>query len=122
MATSHVSSSKKTTSKTASNITAKKTLAKKAASTPARKVIVAKAANLLPTANESPRPSASMAAPSQKISSNIGVAKSSIAPEERYKMIAAAAYLRAERRGFASGHALDDWVAAEKEIDAMIYS
>ena len=122
MATSHISPGKKTTSKTASNITAKKTLAKKVASTPARKVIVAKAANLLPAANKASRPSASMAAPSKKITSNIGVAKSSIAPEERYRMIAAAAYLRAERRGFASGHALDDWVAAEKEIDAMLYS
>ena len=46
--------------------------------------------------------------------------KSTVAPEERYKMIAAAAYLRAERRGFASGHALDDWIAAEAEIDAML--
>ena len=35
-------------------------------------------------------------------------------------MIEAAAYLRAENRGFASGHALDDWVAAEAEIDAML--
>ena len=46
--------------------------------------------------------------------------RNAVAPEERYKMIAAAAYSRAERRGFSIGHALDDWIAAEKEIDAML--
>lgn len=40
--------------------------------------------------------------------------------EQRYKSIEAAAYLRAEKRGFASGHALEDWIAAEREIDAML--
>jgi hypothetical protein len=34
-------------------------------------------------------------------------------------MIAEAAYYRAEKRGFAPGQALDDWLAAEKEIDAL---
>lgn len=37
---------------------------------------------------------------------------------DRAKRIAIAAYLRAERRGFAPGHELDDWLAAEREIDA----
>jgi hypothetical protein len=27
-----------------------------------------------------------------------------------------AAYYRAEKRGFASGHALEDWLAAEQEL------
>lgn len=40
--------------------------------------------------------------------------------EERYQMIAATAYLRAEKRHFAAGHALDDWIAAEAEIDAAL--
>lgn len=35
----------------------------------------------------------------------------------RRAMIAEAAYYRAERRGFAPGQELDDWVAAEAEIE-----
>jgi hypothetical protein len=38
--------------------------------------------------------------------------------EERYRAIAHAAYLRAERRGFAPGHEVEDWLAAEAEFDA----
>lgn len=38
-------------------------------------------------------------------------------PERRHRMIAEAAYFRAERRGFEAGHELDDWLAAEAEID-----
>jgi hypothetical protein len=35
-------------------------------------------------------------------------------------MIAIRAYLRAERRGFASGHAQEDWLRAEAEVDRLI--
>ncbi len=35
-------------------------------------------------------------------------------------MIAERAYLRAERRGFAPGLEEEDWLAAEKEIDALL--
>ena len=35
-------------------------------------------------------------------------------------MIAEAAYLRAERRGFDTGHEEEDWLAAEKEVDALL--
>ena len=35
-------------------------------------------------------------------------------------MIAESAYLRAERRGFAPGHEVDDWFAAEREVDALL--
>lgn len=38
----------------------------------------------------------------------------------RETRIAAAAYQRAERRGFAPGCELDDWLAAEGEVDAAI--
>jgi hypothetical protein len=34
-------------------------------------------------------------------------------------MIAEAAYYRAERRGFAPGFELEDWLAAEREILAQ---
>ncbi len=33
---------------------------------------------------------------------------------------AEAAYFRAERRGFAPGHELEDWLAAEKEIEERL--
>ena len=36
--------------------------------------------------------------------------------EVRYRWIAQAAYLRAERRGFAPGQEIDDWLAAEAEF------
>ncbi|HMJ49147.1 MAG TPA: DUF2934 domain-containing protein [Burkholderiales bacterium] len=39
-----------------------------------------------------------------------------IAPDERYKWIAQAAYFRAEKRGFAPGGELEDWLEAEAEI------
>lgn len=38
--------------------------------------------------------------------------------QERYERIAEAAYYRAEQRDFAPGHEVEDWLAAEKEIDS----
>jgi hypothetical protein len=38
-----------------------------------------------------------------------------ISPEERYRMIAEAAYYRAQRRGFL-GDPLQDWLEAEVEV------
>jgi hypothetical protein len=40
--------------------------------------------------------------------------------ESREARIAEAAYWRAERRGFTAGQELDDWLAAEKEVDGDI--
>ncbi len=37
--------------------------------------------------------------------------------ESREARIAEAAYWRAERRGFVAGQELDDWLAAEREVD-----
>ena len=41
--------------------------------------------------------------------------------EDRYEMIAIAAYCRAEQRGFNGGDAMQDWLEAEAEIDAAVY-
>jgi hypothetical protein len=38
-------------------------------------------------------------------------------PDERWQRIALDAYYRAERRGFAPGGELDDWLAAEQQTD-----
>lgn len=39
-------------------------------------------------------------------------------PVELHDMVAEAAYYRAQRRGFAPGHELEDWLQAETEIAA----
>ena len=39
---------------------------------------------------------------------------------ERDAMIAEAAYYRAEARGFEAGPELEDWLAAEREIDLLL--
>jgi hypothetical protein len=41
-------------------------------------------------------------------------------PARRTTMIAEAAYFRAEKRGFSPGQQLDDWLAAELEIDRTL--
>ncbi len=41
-------------------------------------------------------------------------------PEQRTAMIQMAAYLRAERRGFQGGDPAQDWLEAEREVDAIL--
>lgn len=43
-----------------------------------------------------------------------------VSEDERRGMIAEAAYLRAERRGFSPGGEEEDWLAAEGEVDALL--
>lgn len=43
-----------------------------------------------------------------------------VSEDARRAMIAQAAYLRAERRGFTSGGETEDWLAAEAEVDALL--
>jgi hypothetical protein len=43
-----------------------------------------------------------------------------INPEYRRALIAEAAYLRAERRHFAPGYEVDDWLNAESEVDTRL--
>ncbi len=40
--------------------------------------------------------------------------------ENRGACIAETAYLMAQRRGFAPGHEIDDWLAAESEVDQRL--
>lgn len=49
-----------------------------------------------------------------------GVERRRIDSDERHRMIACAAYYRAERRGFGEEGALADWLEAEREVDAML--
>ena len=47
-------------------------------------------------------------------------APQSLTEEQRRAMIAEAAYYMAERRGFESGHELEDWLLAESQHEAAI--
>jgi len=41
-------------------------------------------------------------------------------PQQRGTLISRAAYFRAMERGFTPGHELEDWLAAEAEVDAEL--
>jgi hypothetical protein len=45
-----------------------------------------------------------------------------VGPEQRAALIAEAAFFRAEKRGFAPGHEVEDWLAAEAEVDTKLMS
>lgn len=45
--------------------------------------------------------------------------KPAVTADQRRQMIAAAAYLRAEQRGFGPGRELDDWLTAEAEVEGV---
>lgn len=55
--------------------------------------------------------------PSSTSASPVAISLSVI---HRDAMIATAAYFRAQRRNFESGHELEDWLTAESEIDAAL--
>jgi DUF2934 family protein len=48
------------------------------------------------------------------------VATPASSPEERHLRISISAYRRAETRGFEPGGELEDWLAAEREVDGVI--
>lgn len=76
-----------------------------------------------PAAASAPAPKA--AAPAAKPAAPAAAAKpakAAITPEQRWKLVAEAAYYLAEKRGFAAGHANADWLAAEKQVDAKLRS
>jgi Protein of unknown function (DUF2934) len=74
-----------------------------------------------PPAAEKPAPRG-RAEPVKPAAAPAGVAspRLTVSEEARRAMIAEAAYLRAERRGFASGNEEEDWLAAEAEVDALL--
>jgi hypothetical protein len=57
------------------------------------------------------------------VAENVGASRPTpvqpIPSPPREAEIAIAAYYRAERRGFAPGNELADWLAAEREVDRM---
>ena len=73
-----------------------------------------------PAARTKPRAPRAKKAATPKVST-VSVAIE-ISEDVRRGMIAEAAYLRAERRGFSGGHdkEREDWIAAEAEVDALL--
>jgi Protein of unknown function (DUF2934) len=53
-------------------------------------------------------------------SSDVRVAGELVRPEMRRDIIAQGAYFRAQQRNFERGHELEDWLAAEAEVDAAL--
>ena len=49
-----------------------------------------------------------------------GNGQTDLSEDERRRMIAEAAYFRAAGRGFAPGGELEDWLAAQREVDALL--
>jgi hypothetical protein len=47
-------------------------------------------------------------------------AKAPPTPVDRYASIAQAAYFRSQHRGFKPGHEMEDWLAAEAEVDQRL--
>lgn len=99
------------TTKTTAATTVKKTVVKPAA----KKPVLKKVAVVKPVAVEArpaKKPAVKKSAPKQKVAA--------VTPEQRYQMISTAAYFLAERRGFAHGYEMQDWIAAEAEVDARL--
>ena len=48
------------------------------------------------------------------------IARPTLESETRTKLVREAAYFRAERRGFGPGGEIEDWVAAERQVDQML--
>lgn len=60
------------------------------------------------------------ATPSPPANSIVTRSSAYIEPEARDAMIAEAAYFRSAHRGFEPGHEIDDWLAAESDIDGAL--
>lgn len=74
------------------------------------------AAKPAPAAAKTAKPAA---APKAAARPTAGATKTSFTAEERYRMIAEAAYYRAERHGF-SGDPVRDWIEAEHDIQMIL--
>jgi len=61
-----------------------------------------------------------MWAESSVVVSELPDGATTLTAEEREQLIAETAYRIAELRGFGCGHELDDWLEAEKQVDAML--
>jgi len=105
-------------------------MARLSTKTPAKKPAVAKAVVANATKSKvAARPAvtakpvtAKAAAPKKSAASGkraAGATKTTFTKKERFRMVAEAAYFRAERQGF-MGDPVQDWIEAENEISMML--
>ena len=90
---------------------------------PTTKKTVKKKAAPKTTASVTQAAAPKAAAPKKKAatkSANPATSKMGATRQERWKMVAVAAYYKALARGFAPGHDQQDWLDAEREIDAFL--
>lgn len=122
MATSPKSDTKKTTAKTVASKpkTATKTPVAKAAAKTEKPAAPAAKKTATTPAKKTSAPKATKPAATAKSPAKKNTVKKTVSPEDRYHMIQTAAYFRAEQRGFAGGYEMEDWIAGEAQIDAMI--
>jgi Protein of unknown function (DUF2934) len=74
-----------------------------------------------PTASAPPgRPSGSALKPAFDPSAALQKSKPAVSAEVRRLMICEAAYYLAEQRSFEVGHELNDWLAAEEQVDRAL--
>lgn len=58
----------------------------------------------------------------KKLAKKAGTTPSIVSPDQRRHYVEIAAFYIAERRNFALGNPMDDWLAAEAEIDRLLAS
>jgi hypothetical protein len=69
------------------------------------------------SAAHSAKPSAKTVSPRQQLQQTTSLV---ITSQQRQQMICEAAYFMAKNRGFMGGNPMDDWLAAEAEIDKQL--
>lgn len=111
----------KTSTKSSAAGTATKVAAATKAKAPARKAQPAKAVTAAkkPAVKVGDAKVAPKKAPAKPATPRVKKPKS-VPAEQRRNYIEMAAYYIAERRGFAPGNPLEDWVQAEAEIDRLL--
>lgn len=67
-----------------------------------------------------PAPNLQATAPPDLPTSGSDACTAAVRAEQRHALIERAAYRLAERRGFSPGEELDDWLAAEVEVDRQL--
>lgn len=92
----------------------------KSAAAPKPKAASSRTAAVVTSAGEkAPMTAKPAKAPAKKETGSSG-ARRALAPDQRRYYVEVAAYYIAERRGFRGDSQLDDWVAAEAEIDRLL--
>lgn len=73
-------------------------------------------------AAKAPAKSSSKAAPrrARSVQADPPAQTAAVSEDQRRGMIAEAAFFHAEQRGFAPGGEVEDWLAAEAEVDALL--